>query len=56
MPEGKRPRGRPRRIWEDNIKIDLTGIGWEGVEWIHLAQDRDHWQDLVSTITNLGIP
>jgi hypothetical protein len=41
-PEGKRPLGRPRRRWEDGIKMDLRKIGWGGVEWIHLAQDRDH--------------
>jgi hypothetical protein len=40
-PEGKRPLGRPRRMWIDNIKIDLRGIGWNGVEWIGLDQDRD---------------
>jgi hypothetical protein len=40
-PEGKRPLGRPRCSWEDNIKIDLNERRWEGVEWIHLAQDRD---------------
>jgi hypothetical protein len=42
--EGKRPLGRPRRIWEDNIKMDVKDIGWEGVDWIHLAQDRDRWR------------
>jgi hypothetical protein len=40
-PEGKRPRGRPRRKWVDNIKMDLRGIGWDGIDWIDLAQDRD---------------
>jgi hypothetical protein len=40
-PEGKRPRGRPRRRWEDNIRMDLKEIVWEGVDWIHLVQDRD---------------
>jgi hypothetical protein len=40
-PEGKRPLGRPRRRWEDNIKMDITGIGVEGVDWIHLDQNRD---------------
>jgi hypothetical protein len=42
-PEGKRPLGRPRRRWEDGIKMDLGEIGWGGVEWIELAQDRDRW-------------
>jgi hypothetical protein len=41
MPEGKRPLGRPRRRWVDNIKMDLTEIGWDGIDWIDLAQDRD---------------
>jgi hypothetical protein len=41
-PEGRRPLGRPRRRWEDGIRMDLE-IGWGGVEWIHLAQDRDRW-------------
>jgi hypothetical protein len=40
-PEGKRPIGRPRHRWEDNIRIDLRDVGWEGVDWIHLGQDRD---------------
>jgi hypothetical protein len=40
-PEWKRPRGRPRRRWEDNVKMDLREIGWEGVDWIHLPQDKD---------------
>jgi hypothetical protein len=45
MPEGKRPLGRPRRRWVDNIKIDLGEIGWDGMDWIDLAQDRDQWGD-----------
>jgi hypothetical protein len=44
---GERPDGRPRRRWEDNIRIGLREIEWEGVDWMHLAQDRDQWQDLV---------
>jgi hypothetical protein len=48
--EGKRPPGRPRRRWEDNIRIDLTEIGWEGVNWMHLAQDRNRWRSLVKTV------
>jgi hypothetical protein len=43
-PEGKRPMGRPRRRWVDNIKIDLRETGWNGMDWIDLAQDRDQWR------------
>jgi hypothetical protein len=54
-PEGKRPLGRPRRRWEDGIKMDLGEIGWGGcVEWIHLAQDRDRWRAVVNAVMNLG--
>jgi hypothetical protein len=49
MPEGKRPLGRPRRRWVDNIKIDLREIGWDGVDWIGMAQDRDQWRAHVNT-------
>jgi hypothetical protein len=52
-PEGKRPLGRPRRRWLDNIKIDLREIGWDRVDWIELAQDRDQWRALVNTIMNV---
>jgi hypothetical protein len=55
-PEGKRPLGRPRRRWVDNIKIVLREIGWDGVDWIDLAQDRDQWRALVSTVMNLRVP
>jgi hypothetical protein len=55
-PEGKRPLGRPRRRWVDNIKMDLTEIGWDGVHWIELAQDRDQWRALVNTVINLRVP
>jgi hypothetical protein len=55
-PEGKRPLGRPRRNWEDNIKIDLREIGWAGMAWIDLAQDRDQWRALVNTVMNLLVP
>jgi hypothetical protein len=48
-PEGKRPLGRPRRSWEDNIRIDLREIWWGGMDWIDLAQDRDQWRALVNT-------
>jgi hypothetical protein len=52
-PEGKRPLGRPARRREDNIRMET---GWEGVDWIHLAQDRDQWQALVNTVMNVGFP
>ena len=54
--EGKRPLGRPRRRWQDNIKIDLqeVGGGWE--DWMELAQDGDRWRELVSTVMNLQVP
>jgi hypothetical protein len=55
-PEGRRPLGRPRRKWEDNIKMDLREIGFEDVDWIRLAHDRDRWRALVSTVMNLRVP
>jgi hypothetical protein len=55
-PEGKRPLGRPRRRWVDNIKMDLREIGWDGMYWIDLAQDRDQWTALVNTVMNLRVP
>jgi hypothetical protein len=55
-PEGKRPIGRPRRRWVNNIKIDLREIGWDGVDWVGLAQDRDQWRALVNTVMNLRVP
>jgi hypothetical protein len=55
-PEGKRPLGRPRRRWEDNIKMDLRKIGWDGMDWIELAKDSDQWRALVTTVTNLQVP
>jgi hypothetical protein len=54
-PEGKQPLGRPKRRWEDVIKMDLREIGWGGVEWIHLAQDRDRWRDVVYAVMNLRV-
>jgi hypothetical protein len=54
-PEGKRPLGRSRRRWEDGIKMDLREIGWGGVEWIHLAEDRDLWRAVVSEVINLPV-
>jgi hypothetical protein len=56
MPEGKRLLGRTRRRWVDNIKMDLTEIGWDGMDWIELAQNRDQWRALVNTIMNLRVP
>jgi len=55
-PEGKRPLGRPRHIWEDNIKTDLQEVRCKGMDWIELAQDRDRWPALVNTVTNLWVP
>jgi hypothetical protein len=55
-PEGKRLLGRPRRRWVDNIEIDLREIGWGGMDWIDLAQDRDQWRALVNTVMNIRVP
>jgi hypothetical protein len=55
-PEGKRPIGRPRRGWEDNIKLDLQEVGCGGMDWIELAQDRDSWLVLVTAVINLRVP
>ena len=54
-PEGKRPLGRPRRMWEDNIKMDLQEVGCGGMDWIELAQDRDRWRTL-NVVMNLRVP
>jgi hypothetical protein len=54
-PEGKRPLGRPRRRWEDGIRMDLVKIGFGGVDWIRLAQDRDRWRAVVSAVMNLRV-
>jgi hypothetical protein len=54
-PEGKRPLGRPRRRWEDNIKMDLREIGIDGANWIQLAQDRVQWRVFVNTVMNLWV-
>jgi hypothetical protein len=56
IPEGKRPLGRPGHGWENNIRMDLRQIGWEGVDLMHLAQNRDHWRDRVNTAMNLWVP
>jgi len=55
-PEGKRPLGRPRRRWEDNIKMDFQEVGCGGMNWIELAQDRDRWRSLVNAVMNLRVP
>jgi hypothetical protein len=55
-PEGKKPVGRPTRRWVDYIKMDLTEIGWGGMDWIGLAENRDQWRDLVNTVMNLRVP
>jgi hypothetical protein len=55
-PEGKRPLGRPRRRWEDNIKLDLREIWINGANWIHLAQDRVRWRAFVNAVMNLRVP
>jgi hypothetical protein len=55
-PEGKKSLGRTGRMWEDNIKMDLREIGWGGMNWIDLAQDRDRWRALVNTVMNLRVP
>jgi hypothetical protein len=54
-PEGKRPLGRPRCGWEDEIRMDLRDIGWGGVVWIHLPQDRDRLQIFVNAVMNLRV-
>jgi hypothetical protein len=54
-PKGKRPLERPRCRWDDGIKRDLREIGWRGVEWIHLAQDRDCWRAVVNAVMNLRV-
>jgi hypothetical protein len=55
-PEGRRPLGRPRRRWEDNIKMVLREVGWGGAVWVDLAQDRNRWRALVNTVMNLRVP
>jgi hypothetical protein len=54
--EGKKPLGGPRRRWVDNIKMDHREIGWDGIDWITLAEDRDHWRALVNTVMNFHVP
>jgi hypothetical protein len=55
-PEGRRTLGRPRRRWEDNIKMDLRETGFGDSDWIHWAQNRDRWRALVNTVMNLRVP
>jgi hypothetical protein len=54
-PKGQRPLGRLRHRWEDGIKVNLKEIGWGGVEWLHLAQDRDQWWAVVNAVMNLQV-
>jgi hypothetical protein len=55
-PEGNRPLGRPRRRWVDNIKMDFRELGWDCMDWIDLAQDRDQWRVLVNAVMNFRVP
>ena len=55
-PEGRRPLGRPRRRWKDNIKMDLQKVECEDIDWIELAQDRDRWRAIVNAVMNLRVP
>jgi hypothetical protein len=55
-PEGKRPLGKPRRRWVDNINMNLRVIGWSGTDWIDLPQGRDQWRALVNTVKNARVP
>ena len=54
-PEGNTPLARPRRRWDDNIKMHLQEVGWEGIDWIDLAQDMDRWRALVNAVMNLRV-
>jgi hypothetical protein len=55
-PEGRRPLGRPRHRWEDNIKMDHQEVGWGNIDWIDMVQDRDRWWALVNAVMNLRVP
>jgi len=55
-PKGKKPLGRPRRRWEDDIKMDLQEVGCGGMDWNELAQDRDRWRALVNVVVKLRVP
>jgi hypothetical protein len=54
-PEGRRPLGRPRHKWVDTIEMDLGEIGWDGMDWVNLALDRDQWRALVNTVMNVQV-
>ena len=56
QPEGKRPLGRPRYRWEDNVNMNLQVVAWRGMDWIYLDQDRNRWWALVNVIMNLRVP
>jgi hypothetical protein len=55
-PQGRRPLGRPRHRWLDNISMDLVEVGWDDVDWICLAHDRDRWRAVVNSVLNLRVP
>jgi len=55
-PDGRGPLGRPRCRWEENLKIDIQKVGWGGMDWLALAQDRDRWRALVNAVINLRVP
>jgi hypothetical protein len=55
-PEGKRPHGRSSHRWEDNIRMDLREIRWEGVDWMNVVEDRDWWQAFVNKVMDLWVP
>jgi hypothetical protein len=54
--EGKRPQGRPKRRWVGNVKMNLREVGWRSMDWIDLAQDRDHWKALMKTVMKFRVP
>ena len=55
-PEGKKPLRRPRCRWKDNIKVDLQEVGWGGMDWFDMAQDRDRWRACANAVMNLWVP
>jgi hypothetical protein len=55
-PKGKRPLGRPRRRWVDDVKMDLREVRWCGMDWVDLAQDRDQWRALINMVMNIRVP
>ena len=56
IPQGKKPLERPKCRWDYNIKMDLKAVGWTGMGWLELAQDKDRWQALVNVVLNLRVP